>query len=79
MDINILNFYFQQIGFKKKQNKKFLNYIRKNYEVKIFAIDKKAFILKDDLILFETGLPTNEASIVKWCNLLIQKDEKETT
>lgn len=78
MDIKILNFYFQQIGFKKKTNKVYFNYIRDNYEVRIYTANKKAFILKDDVILFETGLPSNEGSIVKWCNILITKDEKQT-
>lgn len=77
MKLEILNFYFEKSGFKRNAKKKYFNYIRRNYEVKIFSSENKAFVLKDNFIIYETGLPSNEGSIVKWINLLIDKHEAQ--
>lgn len=77
MKLELLNFYFEKNGFKRNANKLYFNYIREPYEVKIFKLERKAFIIKENAIVFETGLPTKEASIVKWCNILIDKDENK--
>lgn len=77
MNLELLNFYFEKNGYGRNANKKYFNYFRKGYEVKIFRNENKALIIKDGLILFETGIPNNEASIVKWINILIAKHEKE--
>lgn len=75
--MKLLNFYFKKIGFKTKASKKYLNYTRKEYEIKLFHLDRKAVILFDNQVIYETGLPTNELSIIKWCNILINKHEQE--
>lgn len=77
MDVKLLNFYFKKIGFKTKANKLYLNYIRDNYEVKLFIAESKAFIYFNAELIYETGIPSYEPSIVKWCNILINKHEKE--
>jgi hypothetical protein len=77
MNIQILNFYFQKNGYGRNANKMYFNYFKNGYEVKIFRTTNKAIIIKDGLILFETGIPTNEASIVKWINILIAKHENQ--
>lgn len=78
MDAKLINFYFEQNGFKKKFNKVYFNYIRGEYDVKILAIESKIIISHLNNIIFETGLPKNEGSIVKWINILINKYEKES-
>lgn len=77
MKLELLNFYFEKNGFKRNSNKKYFHYFRNGYEVKILKNENKAFILKNDLIVFETGLPSKEPSVVKWVNILIEKHETQ--
>lgn len=77
MKLELLNFYFEKNGFKKSSNKKYFHYSRNDYEVKILKSENKAFIFKKDSIVFETGIPSREPSIVKWVNILIDKHEKQ--
>lgn len=79
MKIDLLNFYFTKGGYKKN---KFRNhsltyeYLKGKYFVSISPHNKKAFIFRDKELILETGLPEREASVVKWVNILINKDEK---
>jgi len=53
-----------------------LQYSKGNYSVKISEVSNKIYIFLADELIYETGLPVNEASVVKWCNILIDKYEK---
>lgn len=77
MKLELLNFYFEQSGFKKKSSKLFYQYERGKYLAKISPTNKKCFLLFEGKLILETGIPTNEPSIVKWVNILIDKNEKE--
>lgn len=76
MDLELINSYFQKAGYTRSVTSKLI-FFRNEYEVRLIANEKAILIINKNKLIFKTGMPKSEASIVKWINLLISKNEKD--
>lgn len=76
MNLNLLKSCFEEAGFKNKNESNLIYNIGK-YVIILKANERIIVIIFENQIIYETGLPYKEQSIVKWIQLLIKKHEKE--